>query len=110
MVRGLVRTGRYRLMTINNESAELNQHRLDQFGLRDLFVAFFSSCWVGILKPAQRIYQVALAMSQADPEQSVFIDDRERNLEPARSFGMQTIRFTDAAKLRQDLAELGVQY
>jgi putative hydrolase of the HAD superfamily len=110
VVRGLVGTRRYRLMTINNESAELNQHRLDLFGLRDLFVAFFSSCWVGILKPAQRIYQVALAMSQADPEQSVFIDDRERNLEPARSFGMQTIRFTDAAKLRQDLAELGVQY
>ena len=110
VVRGLVRTGRYRLMTINNESAELNQHRLDQFGLRDLFVAFFSSCWVGILKPAQRIYQVALAMSQADPEQSVFIDDRERNLEPARSLGMQTIRFTDAATLRQDLAGLGVQY
>ena len=110
MVRGLVRTGRYRLMTINNESAELNQHRLDQFGLRELVLAFFSSCWVGILKPAQRIYQVALAMSQADPEQSVFIDDRERNLEPARSLGMQTIRFTDAATLRQDLAGLGVQY
>jgi putative hydrolase of the HAD superfamily len=110
VVRGLVRTGRYRLMTINNESAELNQHRLEQFGLRDLFIAFFTSCWVGILKPAHRIYQVALAMSQADPEQSVFIDDRERNLEPARSLGMQTIRFTDAATLRQDLAGLGVQY
>jgi putative hydrolase of the HAD superfamily len=110
VVRGLVRTGRYRLMTINNESAELNQHRLEQFGLRDLFIAFFTSCWVGILKPAHRIYEVALAMSQADPRESVFIDDRERNLEPARSFGMQTIRFTDAAKLRQDLAELGVQY
>ena len=110
LARALARTGRYRLMTINNESAELNQHRLEQFGLRDLFIAFFSSCWVGILKPAQRIYQVALAMSQADPEQSVFIDDRERNLEPARSLGMQTIRFTDAATLRQDLAGLGVQY
>jgi putative hydrolase of the HAD superfamily len=110
VVRGLVRTGRYRLMTINNESAELNQHRLEQFGLRDLFIAFFTSCWVGILKPAHRIYEVALAMSQADPEASVFIDDRERNLEPARSFGMQTIRFTDAATLRQDLAGLGVQY
>jgi putative hydrolase of the HAD superfamily len=109
VVRGLVGTGRYRLMTINNESAELNQYRVEQFGLRDLFIAFFSSCWVGILKPAQRIYQVALAMSQADPAQSVFIDDRERNLEPARNFGMQTVRFTDAATLRQDLAGLGVQ-
>jgi HAD superfamily hydrolase (TIGR01509 family) len=63
---------------------------------------------VGILKPARRIYEVALAMSQAEPDGSVFIDDRERNLEPARSIGMRTIRFTDAPRLCQELAELGV--
>jgi putative hydrolase of the HAD superfamily len=108
LARALARTGRYRLMTINNESAELNQQRLQQFGLRDIFITFFSSCWVGVLKPARRIYEVALAMSQAEPESSVFIDDRERNLEPARMLGMRTIRFTDAFQLRQDLAELGV--
>lgn len=108
LARALAGTGRYRLMTINNESAELNQYRLEQFGLRDVFVTFFSSCWVGTLKPARRIYEVALAMSQAEPGRSVFIDDREQNLEPARELGMQTIRFTDAAQLRQDLAELGV--
>ena len=28
LARALARSGRYRLMTINNESAELNQHRL----------------------------------------------------------------------------------
>jgi putative hydrolase of the HAD superfamily len=108
LARALARTGRYRLMTINNESAELNQYRLEHFGLRDVFVTFFSSCWVGILKPARRIYEVALAMSQAEPSSSVFIDDREQNLEPARALGMQTIRFTDARQLRQDLAGLGV--
>jgi putative hydrolase of the HAD superfamily len=108
LARALARTGRYRLMTINNESAELNQYRLEQFGLRDIFITFFSSCWVGTLKPARRIYQVALAMAQAEPESSVFIDDRERNLEPARALGMRTIRFTDALRLRQELAALGV--
>jgi putative hydrolase of the HAD superfamily len=108
LARALARTGRYRLMTINNESDELNRYRIEQFGLRDIFIAFFSSCWVGILKPARRIYEVALAMSQAEPGGSVFIDDRERNLEPARSLGMRTIRFTDAPRLCQELAELGV--
>ena len=108
LARALARTGRYRLMTINNESDELNRHRLEKFGLRDIFTAFFSSCWLGLLKPAKRIYEVALAMSQAEPEASVFIDDRERNLEPARALGMQAIRFTDAIRLRQELAGLGV--
>jgi putative hydrolase of the HAD superfamily len=109
LARALARSGRYRLMTINNESAELNRYRLAHFGLRDIFIAFFSSCWLGVLKPALRIYQVALAMSQAEPEASVFVDDRERNLEPPRTLGMRTIRYTDAAQLRQELASLGVQ-
>jgi putative hydrolase of the HAD superfamily len=108
LARALARTGRYRLMTINNESDELNRHRLERFGLRDIFIAFFSSCWLGVLKPARRIYEVALAMSQAVPEDSVFIDDRERNLEPARALGMRTIRFTDALGLRHELAGMGV--
>lgn len=109
VARKLERTGRYRLMTINNESAELNRHRLGHFGLRDVFITFFSSCWVGVLKPALRIYEVALAMSQAEANRSVFIDDRERNLEPARTLGMRTIRYIDATQLRQELASLGVQ-
>ena len=108
VARELARSGRYRLMTINNESDELNRYRLERFGLRGMFVAFFSSCWVGTLKPAHRIYEVSLAMAQADPEASVFIDDRQQNLEPARSLGMKTIGFTNAAQLRQDLASLGV--
>ncbi len=108
LARSLARTGQYRLMTINNESAELNQHRLEAFGLRDIFTTFFSSCWVGILKPVRRIYEVALAMSQSDPAASVFVDDREQNLPPASALGMKTIRFTDAVRLRQELAGLGV--
>ncbi len=109
LARKLARTGRYRMVTLNNESAELNQHRIDTFGLRDIFAAFFSSCWVGVLKPARRIYEVALAITQARPETSVFIDDRERNLEPARLLGMRTIAFSDAARLEVELAELGVE-
>jgi putative hydrolase of the HAD superfamily len=109
LARKLARTGRYTLMTLNNESAELNQHRIELFGLRDIFTAFFSSCWVGVLKPARRIYEVALAMAQARPEASVFIDDRERNLEPARVLGMRTIVFSEVGKLEAELAGMGVQ-
>ena len=104
----LAGTGRYRLMTINNESAELNAHRLRTFGLRNLFVAFFTSCWLGVLKPSPQIYERALAMSQADPGAAVFIDDREPNLEPARQLGMHTILYQDAPRLRRDLTALAV--
>ena len=108
VARDLAGARRHVLMTLNNESAELNVHRLQTFGLVPLFTAFFSSCWVGAVKPARRIYEVARDLSQADPARSVFIDDRPQNLTPAASLGMKTILFKDAAQLRRDLAALGV--
>jgi putative hydrolase of the HAD superfamily len=108
IARALAATGRYRLMTINNESAELNAFRLRHFGLAPIFTAFFSSCWLGVAKPARRIYELALAISQAEAAQAVLIDDRQQNLAPARALGMQVIRFTTADRLRRDLAGLGV--
>lgn len=108
VARELAEARRYRLMTINNESAELNVHRLRQFGLIEIFTTFFSSCWLGVTKPSRRIYQLALTMSQANPERSVFIDDREQNLPPAIALGMQTIRYVSPGQLVTDLAALGV--
>lgn len=108
LARSLAATGRFRMMALNNESAELNAYRLKQFGLTDIFLAFFSSCWVGALKPSRRIYELALAMSQAAPERAVFIDDRARNLDPAKALGMHVIRYTGADAVREALAGLGV--
>ena len=108
LARALAGTGRYRLMTLNNESTELNGYRLASFGLAPIFTAFFSSCWLGTTKPARRIYELALAMAQAQPAQSVFIDDREQNLAPARALGIGVLRFTSPDALRRDLAGLGV--
>jgi putative hydrolase of the HAD superfamily len=101
------RATRVRLATLNNESRELNQHRIRHFGLCDLFDVFFSSCWLGVRKPTREIYERVLGMTQADPARSVFVDDREQNLAPARALGMQTIHFTGAPALAQSLAELG---
>jgi putative hydrolase of the HAD superfamily len=108
LARSLARSGTWRLATLNNESAELNEYRLRSFALTDIFGAFFSSCWLGALKPARRIFELALAMSQADPAASLFIDDRERNLDTARALGMTAVLYTDAERLRADLATLGV--
>ena len=106
VARRLAGLQRYRLMTLNNESAELNSYRVALFGLRNIFIAFFTSCWMGALKPSRRIYEQALEIAQAQAASSLFIDDRERNLETARQLGMQTILYRDPAQLERDLAVL----
>lgn len=107
--RSLAASGRYRLMTLNNEAAELNDYRIRTFGLGDVFVAFFSSCWIGAVKPSLVIYRRALAMAQVPADRAVFVDDRDRNLGPAGHLGMHTILFTDTPRLEAELAELGVR-
>jgi len=104
----LAATGKYLLATINNEPLELNERRIQQFNLRRDFEVFFSSCYLGVRKPEERIYKVALEVTQRSPDECLFIDDRELNLECARQMQMRTIHFQDAAQLRRDLAANGV--
>ena len=105
---GLAAAGKYMLSTINNEPLELNEWRIQKFQLRREFKAFFSSCYVGIRKPDEGIYKIALEVTQRRPEECIFIDDRELNLECARQLHMGTIHFQDAAQLRRELAANGV--
>lgn len=100
----------YWVMTMNNESEELNRHRICSFGLDEFFDAFLSSCWLGLRKPARRFYDRALGISEARPAESVFIDDRLQNLAPAQHLGMHIIHYQSAPQLAQDLRSLGVQF
>ena len=110
VARGICELGRYTMMTLNNESAELNTYRIGKFGLDPIFEAFMSSCWLGSRKPMKKIYTDAFSIAQAVPSQSIFIDDRERNLVPAREMGVNTVLFTSAAQLRKDLRDnFGIQ-
>src|SRR5688572_22495533 len=100
---------RYWVMTLNNESDELNRHRIAAFGLDAIFDAFLSSCWLGLRKPTRKFYDRALSIAQAVPERCLFIDDREQNLAPAQSLGMHTILYQSAEQLRAELTGIGIQ-
>jgi putative hydrolase of the HAD superfamily len=99
---------KYLLATINNEGSEVNEHRIDRFDLRRNFTAFFSSCYVGLRKPDEAIYRLALDVTRREPEETVFIDDRTINLEYAARLGMRTIQFEDPVQLERELVRHGV--
>jgi putative hydrolase of the HAD superfamily len=107
--RQLGNSGKYLMATMNNESTELNLYRISKFALREIFELFVSSCFVGLRKPEDGIYRLALAITQKSPEECCFIDDRALNLESARALGMHTIEMQNLADLRQRLDELGVR-
>jgi putative hydrolase of the HAD superfamily len=99
---------RWRMMTMNNESAELNAHRVKLFGLSSMFSAFITSAYIGAQKPHASFYDKALNIAHADPERTVFVDDRPENLEPARKLGLHCVLATDPEAVRTGLGALGV--
>jgi putative hydrolase of the HAD superfamily len=105
----LAASHKYFMATINNEIFELNTYRLEKFGLRSIFPVFFSSCFLGIRKPDEAIYRLALRVSQRDAEECIFIDDREVNLECPRELGMETILYQSASQLRDALEQPGIE-
>lgn len=100
--------GKYLMATINNESREVNDYRIKQFGLSQIFDLFVSSCYVGLCKPDEKIYRLALDLIQKAPDECCFIDDRPVNIEGAAKVGMRTVLMRDAAQLKKDLQGLGV--
>ena len=109
VARALAESGKYFMGTINNESRELNLYRIETYGLRDIFRLFVSSCFVGLRKPESGIYRLAIEVTQINPDECCFIDDRALNLECAAKLGMHTIQMQTLDQLRNDLAKLGVR-
>ena len=103
IARHLARQSGYSMMTLNNESEELNTHRIEKFGISEIFEGFLSSCWLGVRKPIRRFYKRGLGIAHAEPASSLFIDDRQQNLISASTLGINVIHFKSATQLRSDL-------
>lgn len=107
--RGLTRSGKYMMATINNESRELNLHRIETFGMHGIFTLFFSSCFVHMRKPDPAIYRLVLDVTQIPAAECVFVDDRPENLKAAAEVGIQTAQMRGLEQLQAELDKLGVR-
>ena len=100
--------GEVRMGQLNNESRELNDMRLERFGLKQYLSTFFCSGYVRLRKPDPAIYRLALEVLQVPAEEVIFIDDRAKNAEAARTLGLHAIVYTGSAALRAELQSLNL--
>ena len=59
-------------------------------------------------KPDPAIYHLTLDRLGTRPEESLFIDDKQPNIDAARALGMIAIQFSTVEKLREDIIALGL--
>ena len=94
-----------KIISINNEARELNQYRVKTFKLHDFFDAFISSCEVAMRKPDPGIFRLALGVAQAQPEECLYLDDREMLVKSARDAGIHAHHHTGFERTKQLLEQ-----
>ncbi len=100
--------GQVSMGQLNNESRELNDMRLERFGLKPYLSTFFCSGYVRLRKPDPAIYRLAAEVLQRPPSEIVFVDDREKNAAAAGALGMHAIVYKGSAALRAEFEKLGL--
>jgi len=96
------------LFALSNWSAETFPIALKRFEFLKWFKGVMLSGEVKLLKPDPRIFELFLDTFSIDPALTVYIDDREPNVEAATAYGMHGVVFADAATLRTELRRLGL--
>lgn len=104
-----LRTAGYRTLALTNFSAETWPRARALYPFLDEFEAAVVSGHEGVCKPDAAIYRLLCTRHGVQAERAVFIDDSPHNVEGARAVGMAALHFTDPARLRADLAALGVR-
>jgi 2-haloacid dehalogenase len=62
----------------------------------------------GMAKPDRRIFELAVERFGVDPARTVFVDDKDVNVDAARHVGFHGVVFTTTEALRKDLRRLGL--
>lgn len=94
-VRMLKKENKYKLALITNNIAEYRDGWRSLFDVDNLFPHIIDSSVEGIRKPNHKIYHLAMERVGVRPENSVFLDDFEANVEAARAVGMHGILVTE---------------
>jgi putative hydrolase of the HAD superfamily len=61
-----------------------------------------------LAKPDPAIYRLALQKLGTSPEESLFIDDKQLNIDAAHALGMPALQFSTVERLRDDLIAAGL--
>jgi epoxide hydrolase-like predicted phosphatase len=97
---------RYRTGILSNSFVGARQREQAAYGFEDLVDEIVYSHEAGMSKPDPRIYALVCARLQAQPEETVFVDDTDRCVTGAREAGIHAIRYRDNAQVIGEIENL----
>jgi putative hydrolase of the HAD superfamily len=94
-----------RVGLLSNMVAEIGTHLRDELRLFEGFASVTYSYEVGLAKPDPGIYHHALESLGVAPQETLFVDDRIRNVEAAHGVGMHAHHFCGHDELISEIDE-----
>ena len=101
----------YRLVLMSNVNELQFEHIRKNFSIISYFDELVLSYEVGAMKPAPKIYQVAIkAANTTSPDRIIYIDDRSELIEGGKLAGIKSsFVFTDLEQFKKDLESVGIE-
>lgn len=93
----------YQLGILSNWDDRLEEILEDRLNIAHHFDAILNSHRIGVAKPDEEAFQIALRRLQASPQEVLFIDDLTRNTDAAAELGLYTHHYRDFSTLLDDL-------
>jgi epoxide hydrolase-like predicted phosphatase len=101
-----VRRDGLRTALLTNNVKEWEATWRSMMPIDEMFETVIDSAFVGCRKPDPRIYQLTLERVGLEPEQCIFIDDLEVNINAANELGLHGVHFRETAQARAEVHAL----
>ena len=95
----------YKTGILSNAFASARQALTDKYKLNDVVDTMVFSAEEKLQKPDPRIYHIALERLGVLPEQAVFVDDIEENVQAAKQLGMKSVQFKETQQAIDEVKE-----
>ena len=98
--------GKYQLAILSNQIKSWFEPIADKKKFREVFDVIITSYDTGIAKPDIEIYEKTIKELGVKASECVFVDDRPKNIEPAKKLGMRVVEFRNYDQFVEDLNKI----
>jgi HAD superfamily hydrolase (TIGR01509 family) len=108
-IQQLKQTKQYTISLLSNLDKEAYIHFRTMYpDVFSLFDTIVISAHVHLIKPYPEIYTLTLAQLGSAPNEAIFIDDQQENIDGAVAVGIPAIRYTNLQSLKANLAQFNI--
>lgn len=106
LIKDLKKHYQLKVVAVSNEGKELMLNRVQKFNLKEIFDIFVCSSFVHLRKPDLEIFQIALDISQSNPHEVIYVDDRKMLVEVIETLEIKGIHHTSYEQTKVILENL----